>query len=95
MVILKMINWLRKKLIGNTMSPEVADKAYEASYDAYANIGLVLSDMENIPLGERDDNWLLTLSRLAKAEAELYYSLVAILEDTSAGRAELKRLNPE
>jgi len=90
-----MINWLRKKLIGDTMSPEIADKAYEASVDAYDNIRSVLNDMEDVPLEERDDMWLLTLSRLAKAEAELYYSLVAILEDSTAGLAELKRLNPD
>jgi len=90
-----MINWLRKKLIGNTLSPEVADKAYEASFSAYENIQFVLNDMEAVPLEDRDDLWLLTLSRLAKAEAELYYSLVAILEDSPAGLAELKKLNPE
>ena len=77
------------------MSPEIADKAYEASFSAYENIQFVLNDMENIPIEERNDIWLITLSRLAKAEAELYYSLVAILEDSPAGLAELKRLNPE
>lgn len=77
------------------MSPEVADKAYEASFSAYENIQFVLNDMENMPIEERNDIWLITLSRLAKAEAELYYSLVAILEDYPAGLEELKRLNPE
>ncbi len=95
MVIFKMINWLRKKLIGRTMSPEVADKTYEASFLAYENITFVLNDLEDVPSEERDDVWLLTISRLASAEAELYYALIAILEDSEEGLAELKRLNPE
>ncbi len=79
------------------MSPEVADKTYEASFLVYESITLVLNDLEDVPSEKRDGVWLLTISRLAKAEAEaeLYYSLIAILEDSEEGLAELKRLNPE